>query len=251
MRSAECGMARLFRGIGEGRARRRAARRAGALGGGRAGADAGGGVPGCSVRAGAERARARSRQGVDARGRGCAAGSLPPSPSSSGASGACSPASTATRSTGCVRRSSRSPRPTSCGSCYGGSAPHRTPGPRGRRDWEPCWSCSTGTKYRQVRGKRTCSRRGSASTTRCGSTACVSRGRSPGAGCRPRRRRMGGATRAARFAPRRLRCFAGSGGRFGGLSRRSRSPRNSRSRIRPAPCSMRSTNGARRSSAIS
>src|SRR2546430_2179143 len=77
MRSAECGMAGVFRGIGEGRARRRAAGRARALGCGRAVADVGGGVPGCSVRAGAERARARSREGMDARGRGARAGARP------------------------------------------------------------------------------------------------------------------------------------------------------------------------------
>jgi len=46
-------------------------------------------------------------------------------------------------------------------------------------------------------------------------TACVSRGRSPGVGCRRRRRRTG--ISRGRSARRRLRCFAGSAERFGGL----------------------------------
>src|SRR5207253_2967605 len=141
----------------------------------------------------------------------CAAGSLPASWSSNGASGACSPASTATRSTGCARKSSRSRRRTSCGSCSSGSAPHPMPGPRGRKGLVQCSSCSTDTRRRRRPGRRTCSPRGSATTTLCGSTACACPGRSPGAGCRRRRRRTGGVTKPGRFAPRRLRCFAGSG----------------------------------------
>src|SRR5207249_2914173 len=74
------------------------------------------------------------------------------------------------------------PPRTSCDSCCSGSAPHPTPGPRGRKGSVRCSSCSTDTRYRRVRGKRTCFRPGSASTTPCGSTACVSRGKSPGGG---------------------------------------------------------------------
>src|SRR5439155_1411195 len=74
MRNAECGMARVFRGAGAGRARRDAPWRAATLDRGGAPPDARSGLPRSRLRASARGARARARQELDPRRRAARAG---------------------------------------------------------------------------------------------------------------------------------------------------------------------------------
>src|SRR6184192_4011205 len=104
----------------------------------------------------------------------CAVSSRPASRSWSGASAGCWHASIGTPSTGCARRSSPSARPISCASCSAGSGSPRALAPQVPMDWRRCSSCSTASSCRRAHGRPTYSLPAWASTTRCGSTACVS-----------------------------------------------------------------------------